>query len=169
MIRNSKAAKEVMRAVEAGYTMTRDGRLFNPKGKEIIGFFSDKAYRQTRLKKFTANICFHQIQAYIKFGEAALYKGIEVRHLDGNPENNHWDNIAIGTPKQNANDKPASTRLRAAKIAAKARRKLTDHQVKRIRQMRREGATYALIMSELSIKSKSTVSDIINGKLYPEV
>ena len=46
----------------------------------------------------------HRLQAYIKYGDAIYARGIVVRHLDGNPRNNRYENIGIGTALDNWND-----------------------------------------------------------------
>lgn len=54
----------------------------------------------------------HRLVAYIKYGNAALRKGIDTRHLNGDKLDNSWDNIAIGTRSDNMQDMPKELRMR---------------------------------------------------------
>lgn len=58
--------------------------------------------------------------------------GMQVRHLDGNPLNNRLDNLAYGTPKQNAADRTAHGRTWVKPIGA-PKAKLTPDDVREIR------------------------------------
>ena len=63
------------------------------------------AYYQVRLshKKHSTSINIHTLVMSAFVGERQ--KGMEVRHLDGNPANNHLDNLAYGTAKENGQDR----------------------------------------------------------------
>jgi hypothetical protein len=52
------------------------------------------------------NVPVHKIIAYIKFGDDAIKRGIVTRHLNDCKLDNSWDNIGIGTPKDNWHDMP---------------------------------------------------------------
>ena len=91
-------------AYEKGYRVTKDGQLLNPKGK-VIGNLNDKGYQRTTLKLNKVHILHtHRLQAYQKYGDKLFENGIMVRHLNGNKLDNSWENIAIGTNKDNAMD-----------------------------------------------------------------
>jgi hypothetical protein len=52
-----------------------------------------------KLVGVSINIAIHRLQAFQKYG--VLYEeGTVVRHLNGDPGSNAWDNIAIGTVRQ---------------------------------------------------------------------
>lgn len=95
---------------ERGYKIDKEGRLYNPKGKEVKGTISKPAgYKQVslRLLEFSAyKLMFHRIQAYTKFGDKMFEKGLEVRHLNGNKLDNSFDNIEVGTHSENMMDIP---------------------------------------------------------------
>ena len=67
-----------------------------------------------RINKKHARFRFHRFMGYLKFGDEIYTKGMQVRHLDGNPLNNSWDNIAIGTQRDNTYDIPKEKRLQSA-------------------------------------------------------
>lgn len=60
----------------------------------------------------------HKLQAYQKFGEAMFEPGILVRHLDEDSLNNRPENIALGTPTDNALDRQPEVRRAHAQHAA---------------------------------------------------
>ena len=62
----------------------------------------------------------HRLVAYQKFGDKIFKKGIQVRHLDEDSTNNKPDNIAIGTPSDNAYDRDPETRRLHAQKAGRA-------------------------------------------------
>ena len=162
----------VLESIDRGYRIDYDGILYNPKGKIVKGYVNNRGYKETGFRVVILNktheckIVFHKVQAYVKYGVLLFNKGIQVRHLNGNPLDNAWDNIAIGSASDNCRDKTPETRMRASLIGASYLRTLTDKQVKEIFRLRERGHTYTSIMKIIGIKSKSTVSDVLNKKLY---
>ena len=98
-------------AYEKGYRVNKDGELlglFNTK----IGCVNGKGYEHTgiKLNKKHINLETHRLQAYQKYWDKLYEDGIVVRHLNANPLDNSWHNIAIGTHKDNYLDIPEKTR-----------------------------------------------------------
>jgi hypothetical protein len=95
----------IKEAFNRGYTVSLEGKVYNKIGKEI-GFVGAGGYFYIgiRINKDNINIPVHRLQAYQKYGEKMFDDGIEVRHLDGNPLNNSWDNILIGNHSDNMMD-----------------------------------------------------------------
>lgn len=97
--------------------------LVSPSGKII----SPKLYGTQRYPCTTINLnngdktlgsfSFHKFVAFQKYGAAAFENGIHVRHLDGNVLNLSYDNIVLGSAKDNEADKDASIRKRSATLA----------------------------------------------------
>jgi hypothetical protein len=83
--------------------------------------------------------------------------GMQCRHLDGNPENNHVGNLCWGTPLENGADKIAHGR--STRGRRNVRCVLTEHEVKEIRKM---GATQIKIASHFGI-SRGQVGAIRRG------
>ncbi|MGV6816165.1 MAG: HNH endonuclease [Thiotrichales bacterium] len=63
----------------------------------------------------------HRFIAYQRFGESALFDQLVVRHLDGDKHNNTWGNLALGTHRENALDRPKIARIEHASHAQKFR------------------------------------------------
>lgn len=59
----------------------------------------------------------HRFCAYIKYGDKLFESGILVRHLDDDPLNLSWDNIVLGTPRENSLDQCEVGRKQRAKYA----------------------------------------------------
>lgn len=104
----------------------------------------------------------HRLQAFQKYGENLFDSGMEVRHLDGNKENNSYDNIVIGTHSENMRDIPEAIRYSKALYAASF---LIRHDKIKIRQYHfNNGSSYKKTMAEFNITSKGTLHFILNSK-----
>jgi hypothetical protein len=161
----------LVEAYARGYRITRDGQLISPSRKNPVGgYINTTGYRETGLPfkgRNAVKLLFHRLQAYQKFGDAMFEEGIEVRHLNGNPLDNSFDNIAIGTQSENSMDKKPEVRKRAAKIAASKQKKLTETEVVELKTLRKQGWKYADLMVKFGL-AKSTVSYIVNDKTYQD-
>jgi len=150
-------------AFRLGWRIRSDGVPISPLGTEVATNLDKSGYPRftVRLSDMKHRpIYVHRLIALEKYGEAVFAPGIQVRHRDGNPLNTDPSNILIGTPSENAMDKPREVRVA---VAGRAARRLTDAQVRELRSDRLQGASY----SELSVKygiQKSTISYIVRGK-----
>lgn len=160
----NQTKQAIIDAVIKGYYI-KDGCAYSMKGKLKLnvntnGYYSIgiRKIKDKRMKR----IPIHRLVAYQKYGILIFRKGYEVRHLDSNKLNNLESNIKIGTPSQNANDKPESARRRAALNASSFAKK---HNHEKIIEMHNSGKPYGEIMKELNIKSKGTISFIINQSM----
>lgn len=150
-------------AAAKGYTIDRDGSVTGPSGKVLSLTKNSRGYRSFSIKyeKKTKSVRVHQLQAYTKYGNDLLAEGTEVRHLDGDKDNNSWDNIAIGTSHQNKTDQSQEVRTARARRAAKSLRKMTDEQVIECRRLHAEGTSQKALCEKYGV-AKSTMSGIIN-------
>ena len=113
----------------------------------------------------------HRFVAYAKFGEAIFQPKIQVRHLDCNKLNFHPDNLDIGTALQNFNDNTPAMLVKHKRAGAKGSnslRKFSKAEILSIRKSRINGMAYKDICVKYGC-CKSTVSEIINRKLYKEI
>jgi hypothetical protein len=101
---------------------------------------------------------------YLKFGDEIYTKGMQVRHLDGNPLNNSWDNIDIGTQSENMHDIPKERRVECALKATQRVKRYSDEDVLEMKRLRDNGAKYSEIMERFNISSKGTLSFILNDR-----
>lgn len=148
------------KAYEKGYRITEEGDVVGLK-KEKVGFTHGNGYRRFKMRDENGeniNVAAHRLQAYQKFGEGIYQEGMVVRHLDGNPDNNHVDNIAIGTMRENIMDRPAAERLAHA-IHASSFVKKHDHEA--IYKYYKECESYKKTMEHFAISSKGTLHHIL--------
>lgn len=117
----NKAQKAIIIAYEKGYRVLEDGVFISPKGVPLKTKLIRGKYECYSLKigdNAIANLMIHRLCAYQKFGDL-LFKADCVRHLDGNSLNNSWNNIAIGTIKDNVHDIPKKKRIWIGENASK--------------------------------------------------
>lgn len=155
----SKCNRALLEAIEKGY-YAKGEKVFS-KNKELTLSVNKDGYKHfaIRFGKERYKIAVHRLVAYQKFGEVIFEKGIQVRHLDGDPGNNDYNNISVGTPVDNAADKKPGVELRAALIASSFV-KVHDHE--NIQKDRQSGMNYKQLMEKYEITSKGTLSYIIN-------
>ena len=165
--------RTIREAIDLGYMIRNDGTPINPNGSEVTGHEKNKNGKL--YVHFTITDSFGtrrpipvaRVIAYLKFGEDAFKPGIQTRHLNGNSLDNNWSNIAIGTAEQNSMDRDPEARREHAKIAARARRRLTDDEVRRLLRLRAKGAKYKELTKLFGV-SKSLISGVVSGQQYPE-
>lgn len=149
-------------AKEKGYTITPEGVVFSPKGKQVGTYGKNKyMYFSFRLNGKIVKVYFHRYQAYLKFGNSLYEDGIMVRHLDGDLLNNSESNIELGTNSDNMLDIPKEKR---AQKSANANKKYSDDLVLEIKADRERGMSYKDLMEKYHISSKGTMSNIINKR-----
>lgn len=109
----------------------------------------------------------HRLVAYQKFGDALFKKGIQVRHLNGNKLDFSFENIEIGTAKQNCLDKPKEQRLQASKKANSLMKRSIPFdlacQIREELKKEYEYGDYARIARKYNINSE-TVRGIKRGR-----
>ena len=170
MIRDSKRARMTVYAFNQGYRIDQNGDVVSSKGVVRKRLNDSRGYFRFTIRGpggEHTTVCHHQLCAYQKYGEHALFQGIQVRHLDGDPTNNRSDNIAIGTASDNIMDMTKEARLKKANQGAAKRRKFTPEQIAEIRNKRVHGAKLQDMATEYQAV-KSTISYIVNRKTYSQ-
>lgn len=156
-------------AVNKGYRISFDGCVYNPKGIKLNGTVNIKGYKKFGLKNKNSEdhpIYYHRLQAYQKFGDKIFEKGIMVRHLDGNPLNNSYDNIEIGTNSDNQMDRSPECRKRTSINASRKMQDRTRSYEERciIYEKLRIGIPYKTIEKENNI-NRGTLSFMKNKSI----
>jgi len=107
-------------AKQRGYKVTEDGVFCGVRDNILKR--KTKGYLCVSIKVDGKNksLFAHRLQAYQKYGEDIYKKGICVRHLNGDKSDNSFDNIAIGTNRDNMMDMSKAERQRIAALSAKA-------------------------------------------------
>lgn len=156
-------------AYEAGYRVLQNGDIVNRQGRligtqETLSGYLRVGFRRRKLA-INSGFLVHRLAAYCKYGDQLFEPSLVVRHLDGDPTNNSWANIALGTQSQNMFDIDIDVRIERSLSAAKARRRFTDEEVAQMRLERSQGAKLADLCRKYNA-SKGTLSPILSGKLY---
>lgn len=156
---NLKYSRNEIYAYEIGYRVTEDGFLQSPSGK-YIGHIHKSGYVKFSIqnKKKRFSIFVHRLQAYQKYGEKIYQKGLQVRHLNNNKQDNSYSNIALGTNKQNVADRDRETVLKNALYASSFTKKYDYNKVKSYYNKTR---SYKLTMQEFDISSSSALHYIL--------
>lgn len=163
--------------------------LVSPSGKIIPPkLYGKQRYPSTSINlnvgnKTIGSFPFHKFVAFQKYGTSAFEKGVHVRHLDGNVFNLSYDNIVLGSAKDNEADKSPTVRKRSATIARKSqgyrsvRATVTKDIVMKIlreylQQPKIKGRVRRGIVRDLSALYGVTtpiVQAICNGRTYKDV
>lgn len=135
-------------AINKGYYCNKEGNIFSKRGK--INPYVIKGYARfsVRYNSNSKYITYHRFIGYIKYGDAIFDKKLCIRHLDGNSLNNSWDNLKIGTHRENSMDKPKELRIKCAKYAAK---KYSDDIINSLKKDRESGFTYNQLKEKYNI------------------
>ena len=151
-------------AYEKGYRVTKDGQLLNPKGIKI-GSINNHGYEKTNIGINGKDVVIktHRLQAYQKYGNKLYEDGIVVRHLNGNPLDNSFNNIAIGTYRDNTMDIPKEIRIKSTYAAAKTSIKYPKKFVLKLREEYKEIKNYAELGRKYNMPT-SIIWELINKR-----
>ena len=148
-------------AYSKGYRSTKDGNIIGLRGNKLSLRYNSEGYSNFSIRSVDDRhvITTHRFIAYEKFGDKLFEEGIEVRHLDGDPRNNYWNNIDIGTHSENMRDLISEKRLSKAKHASSF---ITIHKHKEIIDYYNNCRSYKKTIEEFNISSKGTLHYILN-------
>jgi hypothetical protein len=142
-------------AILYGYAITRDGRVFSRKGsphtpRQLHGSDNARGYKRVTLtlngKKHTLYL--HRLVAYAFHGPPPFRHAI-VRHLDGNPANNHARNLAWGSARDNSLDAQRHGSIPHGEDIYTA--KLTATDVQQIRRQLQRGKSLRQLAGEYDV------------------
>jgi ribosomal protein S6E (S10) len=172
----SKGRQRVLIAYRKGYRVDEDGEVISPHSGERMKATANTGHKSPR-RRFTLRIengpngtypvKVHQLAAYQAMGDEMITSKLMVCHRDENELNNRMENLYLGTQSNNMMDQEESVRIKRAKHAAKAQRKLSNEQVAQLREDREK---LGMTLKQLKDKYKlaiSTISGIVNYKTYP--
>ena len=148
---------------ERGYSIIDEGKVFNPKGRELkLGKTKDGYYSiNLRLpKENPTRVFIHKLQAFKKFGDKVFEQAIVVRHLNGISTNNSWENIGIGSHSDNTMDIPKEVRIKRAKHAASFKK--VKYNKEKVKKFHSKDNSYKKTMKEFNISSKGTLCYLLN-------
>lgn len=147
-----------------GYKAMQDGSVVGLKGQKLKLAPQSRGYLVFSVNhngKIRA-IPVHRFVAYWKYGDA-LFEAECVRHLDGNPHNNKFENIAIGSIRDNYFDMSEVER----REIYEGRGRFGEDDIDKMIKMRGEGFLLKEIGEEFGI-SYSMAGMILRGDCYKE-
>lgn len=95
-------------------------------------------------------------------------ENLEIRHLDGNRQNNRVDNLAYGTKSENCADSAKHGTISFGKGKGNPNAKLTEHEAREIVQLSTSGMSNAEICKRLG-RPDGTVRSVLSGKTWSHV
>jgi hypothetical protein len=112
-----------------------------------------------RIRYYRTNIFVHRL-VFAKFN-GTLESDMQVNHIDGNPGNNHAENLNQMYPSENMLH---SNRV-LHRVVNYGNSKISEDQAIDMRNMYAKGSSYAELMKHFKV-SKTTVSYVINLKIW---
>lgn len=154
-----KYNKNEERAYNKGYRIDDEGNVIG-LSKENVGYTGSNGYKhfKFRIEGENYSCSAHRLQAYQKFGEQIYNSGTVVRHLDGDQNNNHIENIAIGSSSDNYMDQSPEVRKARAEHASSFVKK---HDHEDIKKYHEKHGSYQKTMEYFNISSKGTLHFIL--------
>jgi len=163
--------ERLVQSYTEGFRVDEKGNVYNPNGRKMTLYPCNSRPRYlvfdfTRKRLgLKGMVKVHRLAALQWFGQEIFKPGIQVRHLNGNHEDNSKDNLAVGTAHDNMMDVSKETRLARSKKGTAAIRKLSQAEAQAMRTDRKNG----FLQRELAEKYKvstATVSNVCAGKYY---
>jgi len=132
-----------------GYEVTRDGTVYSVESnwrgygkRALIADLNDDGYPSVRItvKGRRTRYAVHKLVALHHLPPRPS-PSHEIRHLDGDKLNCHADNLAWGTPKENADDRERHGRTSRGEAHSRAIRASSHAEaVRAFRRIQKEGA-----------------------------
>ncbi len=118
----SNSRRKLLLAYSKGYRVF-NGKVVSPKGKTLSVYIPKSGRPYPRFSIYfegrPASVDVHRLASYQKFGDAMFETGVEVRHLNVNPQDFSFDNLALGSPTENALDIPDGLRSSRSSVGGK--------------------------------------------------
>lgn len=165
----NQQSKALLDFLENGYYVSKCGDLYN-RDDHKLKCRNSRGYlcKSHRIGKRSENkqipIFIHRVQAYQKFGDIIFKDGVHVRHFNGESFDNSWDNIKIGTPRQNSMDRDSEERKMASLPAAAKNRKFSNKEIAEIKSFYEECRSYKEVKNKFGISSSGSLHYMLNSK-----
>lgn len=159
-LRKTEVVGEVESVNFHGYTLTREGKIFNPRMKEV-GYMRPDGYVQATLS-INGQAKTRLVHTWIAEVFIPNPEGLaEVGHKDDNRSNNHVDNLEWVNRMDNEKQCVAGGRKRKSHGGL-----FTDEELSLIWSMHKAGATNVDIANAYS-RAPHQISRFLNGHTYP--
>ncbi len=144
-----------------GYGITRDGRVWSYKRRHWLKLHVHKrGHMEVALCAGSKTVSRKVHQLVLETWALARPPGAVARHLDGDPTNNHVENLAWGTQRENAADRDAHGRTARHERHGKAKLTMADAVAARWRYFR--GETVGQLATDYQV-NPGTMSKLVRG------
>jgi hypothetical protein len=170
MIKQSKLKDGVVKAYNDGFRIINN-KLTNKQGITRKTSIHYKGLQKNLPYYFFSygsfRIYFHHLAAFQKFQNSWLLSNLMVRHKNNDSSDNSFENILLGTNKENQLDVPEKQRKLNVVKAHKITRKFTDET---IREIREKGKIYSSnSLCKIYNCDVKTMWKIITRKTYQDI
>lgn len=141
------------------YLVREDGTVLGLTGEPLRQRTTAKGYRRVKIGGKTLLVHHLVLMTYV----GPCPDGMEAAHGDGNPGNNSASNLRWATPAENCADRELHGRTWRPAGSANPRSKLTEAQVKKIKELCASGARQRDVAEQFGV-GQPQVSMIVNGK-----
>ena len=165
----NKTQLAIIYSFDHGLNITSDGTVIGVRGKEKKTRVDTRGYIVVKIgyEGISRPICVHHLQAYKKYGMKMFDDKMQVRHLNGDKTDNSFNNISIGSAKENMLDRPPKERLIHSQLANKGRR-FDNAQILEIRKLYKKPTSITEI-AKLFKADRKTIREIVNFISYKDV
>lgn len=158
MKRETRLGQMLVKAYANGYRIDEDGNVISPTDRILKPTFkckNNKSYKYFSFKDDgkVIKIPYHGLQAYHKFGDD-IFMVDTIRHLNGNCQDNSYNNIAIGSYHDNSMDRTPEDRKKQASHPKYNHQEVIDYHLT-------NGRSYKRTMEKFNIPSKGTLFFIL--------
>lgn len=153
-------------AWEKGYYVNGLGEAYSKRGVKLKLQLNRNYYSfciKVGLKNRRVNV--HRLQAYQKFKDKIYEDNMVVRHLNGNPLDNSFNNIGIGTQVDNALDRPKEDRLKHGRLASSFNIEYPKELIEEIKNFYNNCKSYKKTMEKYNISSTGTLWHILKARI----
>jgi hypothetical protein len=165
-------AKDEARIYDKDYAITRTGEVYSraqlggqvgARPWRIMKLTThSQGYKTVMLRRKGPVYGVHRLVMFVFVGRQR--RGIQVRHLDGNPANNNLSNLRYGTPKENGED--TVRHGRSPRGQKQHLNKLTPEQVLEIRRLAESRVKPQRAIARQFGITQTTVRDVMTRKSW---
>ena len=152
-----------------GYRICTDGTLlsFKTKRPHVMKGLLSHGYRHVSMRKNGKGYSLSLHRLMLENFVGPCPKGMETRHLNGNPLDNRLSNLEWGTYKENARDQYRhGTRVRGERAG---RSKLNEDEVRTIKGWLLEGVSTYEVAKRIKKVSYQSIQAIKAGRTWSQV
>lgn len=143
------------------YTINKDGTVISKIYKRKIGYITKEGY--CMISFYGTQIQVHRL-IWAVYGNQPLNDSLVINHKNGIKSDNRIENLELVTQSENAKHKYRVLKIPAVISNSKLTKAIADE----IRKLHNEGWTYKMLMNKYNV-SKTTISDIVNNKIWRDV